>query len=52
LGYAKALRNWLAALLFILALLPGLARGQTYRWVDEAGAVHYSQGIDNIPERY
>ena len=26
----------------LLLLLPGLVTGQTYRWVDEAGKVHYS----------
>ncbi len=46
------MRNWLAALFLILALLPGLVQAQTYRWVDEAGTVHYTQGIGSIPERY
>ncbi len=23
-----------------------------YRWVDERGMVHYSEGLDNVPERY
>src|SRR5215510_14735214 len=39
-----------------LALLGALAAGevsaQTYRWTDERGQVNYSQGIDNIPERF
>lgn len=26
--------------------------GHVYRWVDEQGVVHYTQGIDNVPERY
>ncbi|MBI4590896.1 MAG: zf-TFIIB domain-containing protein [Candidatus Rokubacteria bacterium] len=42
----------LAALLLILALLPTLAQAQIYRWMDDAGAVHYSQGLDSVPERY
>src|SRR2546430_6110648 len=46
------MRNWPAVLLLGLTLLPGPAQAQTYRWVDEAGTVHYSQGMDSIPERY
>lgn len=38
--------------LVCLALAPASAVGQTYRWVDEQGAVHYAQGLDNVPERY
>lgn len=36
----------------ILAIAPGQALAQTYRWVDEAGTVHYTQGRDNVAERY
>lgn len=25
---------------------------QMYRWMDDRGVVHYTQGIDSIPERY
>lgn len=25
---------------------------QTYRWTDDQGQVHYSEGLGNIPERY
>lgn len=46
------MRGWFAALLLILTLLPGSAQAQTYRWVDEAGAVYYTQGLESIPERY
>lgn len=28
------------------------AAAQMYRWVDEGGGVHYTQGIDSIPERH
>jgi uncharacterized protein DUF4124 len=35
-----------------LALLPADVAGQTYRWLDDKGVVHYVQGIDNVPERY
>ena len=35
-----------------LALLAADVAAQTYRWLDDKGAVHYVQGIDNVPERY
>lgn len=40
------------ALFLALVLLPGVVSAQMYRWVDERGAVHYSQGLDSVPERY
>lgn len=39
-------------LLLALGLLPGVAVAQTYRWVDERGTVHYTEGLDSVPERY
>ena len=51
-GRCDPFRGWLAALLLILTLLPALAHAQIYRWVDEAGTVHYTQSMDSIPERY
>ncbi|MBI4591366.1 MAG: retroviral-like aspartic protease family protein [Candidatus Rokubacteria bacterium] len=39
-------------LLLILTLLPGPAEAQTYRWVDEHGRVHLTQGLESIPERH
>jgi hypothetical protein len=39
-------------LLIGLLGLPAAAAAQTYRWTDEAGGVHYGQGIDSVPERY
>ena len=38
--------------LVITLLLPNGAAAQMYRWVDERGSVHYSEGIDSVPERY
>ncbi len=46
------MRNWRGALFLVLALLPGLAFAQIYRWVDEHGTVHYTEGLDGVPERY
>ncbi len=43
--------TWILLLAW-LALWPARAVGQIYRWVDEKGVVHYTQGIDNVPERY
>ncbi len=46
------MRNWRVAPVMVLALLPALAFAQTYRWVDERGTAHYTEGLDSIPERY
>jgi len=39
-------------LLLAAVLLPATASAQTYRWTDDGGRVHYSQGLDSIPERF
>ena len=31
---------------------PSPASAQVYRWVDDRGTVHYTQGLDSIPEEY
>jgi predicted aspartyl protease len=36
----------------ILLVVPGGAEAQFYRWTDERGTPHYTQGRDNVPERY
>lgn len=46
------MRSWPLALVLVLALLPGRIAAQTYRWVDERGTVHYSEGLQSVPERY
>ena len=33
-------------------ILTSPAVAQMYRWVDEGGGVHYTQGLDSIPERH
>jgi hypothetical protein len=46
------------ALGLLLALAPAYLCGgspawaQMYRWTDDQGAAHYSQGLDSVPERY
>jgi hypothetical protein len=43
----------LAGLLVLTVLvLPRSASAQFYRWVDERGNNHYTEGLDNIPERH
>jgi hypothetical protein len=44
----------LALLIAILAVTawPRSAVAQFFRWVDEFGNVHYSEGLDSVPPRY
>ncbi len=39
-----------ALVLAVAAALP--AQAQYYRWTDERGNPHYTEGLDSIPERY
>ena len=41
-------------LLVIVAVLAGAAsvEAQMYRWTDEQGQVHYSEGLGSVPERF
>jgi hypothetical protein len=41
----------LAAMVAICAVVPG-ADAQVYHWVDDQGVVHYTTGIESVPERY
>lgn len=45
-----------AAVLVVAAILllgrPAPSEAQIYRWVDEQGVPHFSEGIDSVPERY
>jgi len=42
---------WAAALL-ICASLPQGVGAQVYHWVDDQGTIHYSTGLESVPERY
>ena len=54
-GMGRSSRAALAVLFLGLALAgvwPATASAQIYRWSDERGETHYSQGIDSVPERF
>lgn len=45
----------IASAMMVLALsmaLPPASWAQMYRWTDDRGAVHFSQGLESIPERF
>ncbi len=42
----------LLVLVSALAVLPPSVSAQIYRWVDDAGDTHYSQGDQSVPLRY
>lgn len=42
---------WLL-LVLAAALVPALASGEVYRWVDADGTLHYASGLERVPERY
>jgi hypothetical protein len=39
-------------LLTVSLAVPPVARAQMYRWTDDRGEVHFSQGLESVPERY
>src|SRR5215831_5225046 len=38
--------------LTVLALPLASASAQMFRWTDDQGAIHYTQGVDSVPERF
>src|SRR5216684_6061102 len=56
--YNRLVMSWTKALGPLVALAAALlcwgspAWAQMYRWTDDQGAAHYSQGLDSVPERY
>lgn len=46
----RAARLLGAVLCLLTAASP--AESQVFRWVDERGTVHFTQGLDSVPERY
>jgi predicted aspartyl protease len=48
-------RIGITSTLIVLALsmaLPPASWAQMYRWTDDRGAVHFTQGLESIPERF
>ncbi len=47
------LGSGLLALSFLgMLLAPSVVLAQAYRWVDEQGKVHYTEGLDSVPPQY
>lgn len=47
---ARGLVAWVTALAMEMLVSP--AHAQLYRWVNEQGEVHFTQGLENVPERF
>ena len=45
-------RSLLAAALILAAVLATGAGAEVYHWVDDEGVIHYTTGIESVPERY
>ena len=43
--------KWIIPLVLLAVLAPN-SYGEMYRWVDEQGAVHFTDDLSNIPEKY
>ena len=48
---ARAARVFVATVLMIGAFVTSVG-AQVYHWVDDEGVVHYTTGIESVPERY
>ena len=46
------MRLWTIAFILIFMLLPGLAGGDIYYWVDDQGTQYYTTRLESIPEPY
>ena len=46
------MRPWMIAFFLIFMLLPGLALGDIYYWMDDQGTQHYTTRLESIPEPY
>ncbi len=44
--------RWLGLIICSVWLLPGIATAQVYHWVDDHGTIHYTTGIESVPEQY
>jgi hypothetical protein len=46
------MRLWTIAFILIFMLLPALALGDIYYWMDDQGTQHYTTRLESIPEPY
>jgi hypothetical protein len=46
------MRPWTIAFILIFVLLPALALGDIYYWMDDQGTQHYTTRLESIPEPY
>jgi hypothetical protein len=46
------MRGWVLTGLIATVLLPAVAVAQVYRWVDDQDVIHYTTGLESVPERY
>jgi hypothetical protein len=46
------MRPWAIAFVLIFMLLPALALGDIYYWMDDQGTQHYTTRLESIPEPY
>ncbi len=46
------MKGWTAVIIFISLLIPGVALGDVFYWVDEKGVQYYTTRLENIPEPY
>lgn len=44
--------RWLGMAICSAWLFPGVATAQVYHWVDDHGTIHYTTGIESVPEQY
>ena len=42
----------MAAIILVVVIMPGLALGDVYFWVDEKGVQYYTTRLESIPEAY
>lgn len=46
------MRPWTIAFILMFILLPALALGDIYYWIDDQGTQHYTTRLESIPESY
>jgi clan AA aspartic protease (TIGR02281 family) len=51
-GKASGKMRFLTSFIIVLAVLVPSSYGEMYKWVDEKGAVHFTDDLSNIPEKY